>query len=110
MQLKTGCLLHIEGYDGFKVLAANISDVNCLYFRLENDQKIVELKSEVNSVDISVPSGASQAKIKGFKISQFVEKLSLATKRHNLQGKKICEIVYHPTIYFQQLKVPHKKI
>jgi hypothetical protein len=103
VQLKTGCLLHIEGYDGFKVLAANISDVNCLYFRLENYQKIVELKSEVNlkevnSVDISVPSGASQAKIKGFKISQFVEKLSLATKRHNLQGKKsvrLCTILQY---------------
>jgi hypothetical protein len=86
VQLKTGCLLHIEDYNGFKVLAAQTSDLDCLYFMMENDQKIVELKSEVNSLDISVPSGASWAKIKGFNLCQFAVNLSLATTGHKLQG------------------------
>ena len=86
VRLKTGCSLHIEDYNGFKVLAAHISDLDCLYLILENDQKIVELKPEVNSVDISVPSSISRTKIKGFKICQFAVNLSLATTGHKLQG------------------------
>jgi hypothetical protein len=86
VRLKTGCSLHIEDYNGFKVLAAHISDLDCLYLMLENDQKIVELKPEVNSVDISVPSSISRTKIKGFKICQFAVNLSLATTGHKLQG------------------------
>jgi len=50
------------------------------------EKKIVELKPEANSVDISVPSGTSRTKIKGFKICQFAVNLSLATTGHKLQG------------------------
>jgi hypothetical protein len=86
VRLKTGCSLHIEDYNGFKVLAAHISDLDSLYLMLENEKKIVELKPEANSVDISVPSGTSRTKIKGFKICQFAVNLSLATTGHKLQG------------------------
>jgi len=86
VRFKIGCSFHIEDYNGFKVLAANVFDIDCLFLMLQDNKKIVELKPEQNTVDISIPSGSSKMKIKGFKISQFAVNLSLATTGHKLQG------------------------
>jgi hypothetical protein len=83
---KAGCSPHIEDYNGYKVYAANITDLECLVMMLETDKRIVELKPEVTSVDIAVPGISTRHRLKGFKICQFPVNLSLATTGHKLQG------------------------
>ena len=86
---KPGCTHHVEDYHGFKVMAAHVSDLECIFLKLEHGGKIVELKPEVNSIDITIPVcpvNNQRRKLKGFKISQFAVNLSLATTGHKLQG------------------------
>jgi hypothetical protein len=83
---KAGCEPHMEDYNGYKVLAANITDLECLLMRLEGDKRLVELKPEVISVHIKIPGFGAKTRLKDFKICQFPVNLSLATTGHKLQG------------------------
>jgi hypothetical protein len=81
---KEGCIPHIENYNGHKVFAANISDLECLVMKLDYTNQIVEVRPEEFSVDMKLPGSASL--IKGFKMTQFAVNMSLATTGHKLQG------------------------
>ncbi len=77
---KQGCSPQIENYHGYKVLAANIADLECLIIKLDSNNMLVELTLEEFSVNMKLPG--SRSLLKGFKMRQFSVNLSLATTRH----------------------------
>jgi hypothetical protein len=81
---KEGCSPQVENYNGYKVFAANINDLDCLIMKLNNTGQIVELKPEDFAVEMKLPGSTNQ--IKGFKMAQFAVNMSLATTGHKLQG------------------------
>ena len=81
---KEGCTPQIENYNGYKVFAANINDLDCLIMKLNNTDQIVELKPEDFAVEMKLPGSTSL--IKGFKMAQFAVNMSLATTGHKLKG------------------------
>ena len=81
---KEGCTPQIENYNGYKVFAANIYDLECLIMKLACTGQMVELQPEEFSVEMKLPGSASV--IKGFKMAQFAVNMSLATTGHKLQG------------------------
>jgi len=83
---KDGHQPHVENYHGFKVLAANIADIECIIMRVEADNRIVELRPEMTEVDIKHGVFGPKNRLKKFKVFQIPVNLSLATTGHKLQG------------------------
>jgi len=83
---KDGHLPHVENYHGFKVLAANITDIECIIMKVEADNRIVELRPEMTEVDIKHDVFGPKNRLKKFKVFQIPVNLSLATTGHKLQG------------------------
>jgi len=81
---KQGCHPHIEDFHGYKVLAANITDLESLIMKLDSTKRLIEITQEEFSVDIKLPG--SKSVLKGFKMTQFAINMSLATTGHKLQG------------------------
>jgi hypothetical protein len=62
---KEGCTPQIENYNGYKVFAANISDLDCLIMKLDCTDQMVEIEPEEFSFEMKLPG--SKSLIKGFK-------------------------------------------
>jgi len=56
---KEGCTPQIENYNGYKVFAANISDLDCLIMKLDCTDQMVEIKPEEFSFEMKLPGSKS---------------------------------------------------
>jgi len=99
IKLKEGTQPQWKNYDGKKVLATSVDDIDhmlCEHWKSEKEGEApvqFKLKPETDSVVISLPVHGRNVSVGGIKITQFGVNSNIATTGHKLQGMSKDNIV-----------------